>query len=384
MKRSLRILFLELILASAGLVMGQPVIAKTLVSEGVVSVPANEVVQDDLFIGAEKVEVLGRVEGDVFVGGGEVRIAGEVTGDVYIGGGTLTLENVVGGSVFAAGGNILLNGVTVGNDVLIGGGNVQIDGQSRIDGQLVAGVGNLQMAGNVGRNLIVGAGNLSLDGQVQRDALLGIGSIQAGSGARVAGTMHLPANIEESLSPNATFAQIERYQTPEGDRNSPKDWEGVGRGLKIFSFLSALVLGALALWLFPKQVAAGAERIRQDPGRTLLWGMAAMFLIPFVLVGLLVTIVGIPVAMMLLGLFVMSLYFAKIFVALALGEWIESSLPYELGKNRFFLFVIGLIAYYVLMMIPIIGGLVMFIGTVLGLGALVLSLGAASRDSRNV
>src|SRR5690606_8249322 len=60
-----------------------------------VVIGADEVVEDDLFVGAETFVLDGRVEGDLFVAGGEIIINGVVEGDLWAVGQLVVIHGVL-------------------------------------------------------------------------------------------------------------------------------------------------------------------------------------------------------------------------------------------------------------------------------------------------
>jgi cbb3-type cytochrome oxidase subunit 1 len=83
-----------------------------------------------------------------------------------------------------------------------------------------------------------------------------------------------------------------------------------------------------------------------------------------------VTIVGIPLAMALAFVLGILLYVAKIFVAFVVGELILRA--FKTSAPRIWSFLLGLVVYYVLTAIPVIGFFITVIGVLMGLGAMLL------------
>src|SRR5262245_36371106 len=85
-----------------------------------VVVPAEEVLDDDLYAVGGNIRIDGTVNGDLIACGGEVLVRGHVTGSVMASGGKVTIEGPVGGSVRAAAGRVTLSAPVHGDAMLAG------------------------------------------------------------------------------------------------------------------------------------------------------------------------------------------------------------------------------------------------------------------------
>jgi hypothetical protein len=86
-----------------------------------------------------------------------------------------------------------------------------------------------------------------------------------------------------------------------------------------------------------------------------------------------VTIVGIPLALIAIALYGICLYVAKFFVALWFGQWLAREFKFEISWLMAGL--LGVVLYWALSLIPLIGFVVTVFSLLAGLGALALSRG---------
>ena len=98
---------------------------------------------------------------------------------------------------------------------------------------------------------------------------------------------------------------------------------------------------------------------------------------PLVVLALLITIVGVPFALTLLAINVISLYTAKILSIL----WISKHLFYRLDfrKHIRLYFAFGLIVYFLLTLIPYFGTALSLAALLMGLGGLILGKSLVKR-----
>jgi len=101
--------------------------------------------------------------------------------------------------------------------------------------------------------------------------------------------------------------------------------------------------------------------------RSFTTGITTLLIIPILFGLLIITIVGIPLGLILLTFSSFILYVARIFVMIAIGTFILK----RFGKSGegFWTFVIGLVVYSLLVLIPFIGWIISFLAALFGVGA---------------
>ena len=73
-------------LLAVGLLAATPALAADIRQGTVLTVPAGEVVRDDLYLAGSEIHVLGTVDGDLVVAGSAIVVSGVVNGDVIAAG----------------------------------------------------------------------------------------------------------------------------------------------------------------------------------------------------------------------------------------------------------------------------------------------------------
>ena len=368
---------LAVMLLMMGLVTA-PVSAKVISQEtGAIVIGEDEVIVDDLYLGAESVEIAGTVEGDVYVGGGMVTMSGVVTGDLVIGGGNVRVSGEIGDDLWIGAGDVSLMGANVGDGVTIGAGSVSIDDTSSIGGSLLVGSGMLDNRAPVGRNLMAGAGMLKLNAPVGGEVRVGAEELILGSKTAIAGDLTYMTEKDLTLAEGATIAgetiQAESPRAMEG-KNWDKDREevkgalaGMKAGFGVFSYLGALVVGLVSLWLVKKPSMAVAKQVEKNFLTALGWGLLVLVLSGPALLLMTFTGIGLPLAMILGVLLLIDMYMAKIWVSMTMGTLLQKQFGWK-KMNEKVVFVLGLTLFYVVSMIPMVGGLVKLVALLSGLG----------------
>ena len=141
-------------------------------------------------------------------------------------------------------------------------------------------------------------------------------------------------------------------------------------GFHVWSYFAILLIGVLLLRVSPTGMTRISERILKNPLPLLTWGVVALFLTVPILILIAMTIIGIPLAVLLLVIFLTEIYLSKVFVGIALGQWLEVRLQPK-KSNLYAKYTVGLALLYLLMIIPIIRFFVGFVTLLLGLGAII-------------
>ena len=213
--------------------------------EGNIIIEKTEIINDDLFIGAQMVNIDGVVNGDVFVGAQTVTITGTINGNLHVGTNTLNLNGVVTGNIYVGGQNISVNNSTINGSLLSGGATVNVE-NSIIDGSILAGAGVLNINSQVGRSVYAGTGSLTIGDNTNIGKDLYYTADKQGKNV----------NISKNAIISGTTYKSEVKTTPKFDSKNMNKLTPVFHGVKLFSsilsFISALIIGFLYFKFFNK------------------------------------------------------------------------------------------------------------------------------------
>jgi hypothetical protein len=131
---------------------------------------------------------------------------------------------------------------------------------------------------------------------------------------------------------------------------------------RICAAIVAAILGLLVLQSSPTFLPDLAEKLRQQPGLTALWGIGGIFAILFG------TVFLIPLIPLLSLSAVVTSLVGSLGVALFVGQRINRND----NQSATWQFLIGLAILTVLALIPVLGGLVVFLINLFGLGVMLL------------
>lgn len=340
--------------------------ARVLSSEkGNVTVAKGEVINDDLFVGAQGATIDGIVNGDVFVGAQTVRISGTINGNLHVGGQSVTLTGSVKGNTYIGGQDIVITGANIGGSLLVGAQSVNIDKTSIIGG-----------------SLMTGAASLDIDSQIKRNVYAGAGMLTIGADAKIGKNLYYAAgqNQQTSIDKNAKIGgQIFKSETKTpppnvkaAEKNAPKILGAAFIATNILSFIGALFVGLLYMNIFGRNFKETTNIVSRFFWKS--FGLGFLIIIAFIpgLIVLLITVIGIPIAGLAVLWIIFYSYLAKIIVGAALGVWISEKTHIKMPE--FLAFALGLVIIYLLKTVPIIGFLSGVTVLWVGLGALTLQL----------
>lgn len=335
----------------------------------------DEVVDDDVLVAAESVTIAGTVHGDVYAAAERVVISGTVNGDVYAAGAVVEITGTVAEDVIAAGGTVIVRAASIGDSLITAGGTVSVSDDVTIAGGFIFGGGSVGSNASVGRGMYGAAGSFDFNGTVEKDAWLSLSTLTAGDDATIAGDLSYSVGQDTGLPESLTVHGAIHYIDPvpytsDWERFDTRGvFEGMSIGYHLWSYAAALLIGFMFLHFFGDVARNVALTMRNRFWGSLGWGIVVMFGTMPVIIVVMLTVVGIPLGLLLMGLFFLEIYFAKIFVGVLYGSFISEKMLKSPSYNKFVLFALGLGLYYVIGLVPFVNTAQMIIATILTLGS---------------
>lgn len=388
-----------------------------------VTIAADEVVEDDLYVGANRLVVDGTVDGDVIASGTDIIINGTVTGDLLAAGQSVIINGTVEDDVRAAGLVLTLGpDAQVGDDVLSAGFSLEMQSGSAVGGDLTFFGGQAIVDGAIGGDLSASTASLAFNGSVAGDVAVEVGGAtdqppfdpfmfvpDAPSIPAVAPGLTVGDNAEVGGSVDVTVPDPAVAESVPADLNATVDVdESVAQAepeqpnllldtvLEFFGRLLVLLIAALfVVWLAPVLLNEMSGYLKTEPWPSLGWGALLYFAIPFLLVTVFGFIVLLAVILGAIGLgaiggsllvatlatlgalllaFALVLAFlAKVVVGYNIGKLIFGRLRPD-GGGVWGALIVGLVIVALLVALPFIGWAANLIISIIGLGTLWLTV----------
>lgn len=348
-----------------------------------INLSKDEVINHDYFAVANSVNLSGTINGDAYIAGGNVTFDGIINGDLIVAGGNLTILGKVTGDVRAAGGNIIFS-AEVDKNVTILGGSISLSTSGKISGSLASAGGNISINSPIGKGVNAAGGQISLGNSVGETVNIYTDNLILSPTTAIIGDLNYWSENKIQMNPEASIAGKINYHYSQTPQLNVKKANNISKDNKIFGYMTAgslffylynfivtLIVGLLLIKLLPVFTTNTVKTLNTQPWISLGVGLIAVILFPIIFIILIITIIGIPVALMLLLTFIVLWFISQIFVALFLGSKIltyfnkqKSSIGWQL--------LTGLLILGVLSLIPVVNFLIGMLTYFIGIGALLI------------
>lgn len=349
------------------------------------NITINEEINTNLYLVGGYIETNDYINGDLIAIGGTTNINSIVSGDITIISGESKLTKPTTRSAKIVSGSTIIT-ENIDGDLIVIAGSVTIGENVEIKGDLIAIAQLIDIKGKIDGNVRI----ISTKASLHNCTVLGNASIKSNeiifdNNFNVIGNLNYSSSdhiyqIEKHVQGNTNYKQIE--EKGYFSVLSNKLWYG----------LTLIVIGIILIMVFPNFVQNSVMKINNQLGKTTLWGIICLILIPIIALILFITIIGIPLSLILIILYIISLYISPIFLALLVGSAIipyknsksKKKLEDKYLKNKMLLsLLLGLLIYILITSIPLLGGAVTFITIVIGFGALILTKKELLQDLKN-
>lgn len=300
------------------------------------------------------------VDDDLIATGGSMIVNAPVKSITWAGG-TLIVNEPVEKNLIAAGGTIQVN-APVGTDLLAAGGNIDINGD--VGGKIMAVGGSVTMSGNA-ENIAASGGTvvLSKNTVIRKDAMI------SASGYTTQATILGNLTVEEG-TPGSAGCQMKQI----GDM--------IGAFISIvmiLMFFGFLILGIIFVKLCPAFHAALVKTGKEKTLLSFVAGIAGLVIGGILCIILLITIIGIPLALLIFLLILIGLLLANILSGALVGEWIQQLAKKDVSP--LWGFIVGFVVLNAFFFTPVVGFFIWIIAILLGFGMMVLTCYEAYADT---
>jgi cytoskeletal protein CcmA (bactofilin family) len=388
-----------------------------------VVIKAGEVVEDDVYVTANRFVLDGTVKGDLIVFASDITINGSVEGDLIAAGQTVVLEGTVTDDARIAGSVLQLGSdAKVGGDLLAAGAGLETQDGSTVDGELVVGAAQVLLAGDVAGDVLAGSGSLELRGNFGGDVKADVGDAETSgpppsiympqSGvsmpsvppgftisdeAKIKGNLDYTQSKDIKIPAGSVGGKVTRTEPVVGTEARQQLPTPAEKAVKwsldlLRSIVTLILFGLLLGWLAPLFMKSLLEKLQTKPALSLGWGVVAYAAFFFALLVIIVVMIlgGVVFGFLTLGgvtgtliwvgilaLFAMVVAFVlitsfltKIVVGWLGGKWIVRRFNPALAEHRFWPLALGVLIVALLVALPFVGWLFSLAFMFLGLGAL--------------
>ena len=336
---------------------------------------------EDVYVAGGRVDLKGDIEGDAIVAGGHLKIGEEIRGDATLAGGIVTLTGHVSDDVRVVGGDIDIDAV-IRDDLVAIGGNVIIQQNSRVEGKAWIAAGDVDVLGEIGQDLEIVGGTVTLGGRVGGDAKIGAGRLEILPTARIEGDLSYTSGEEAVISEGAVIGGSTTRDLS-GDEFEDTWYEkGGGLGATLLWVIGLTVTGMVLLLAFPNLLEEVIAQLQATPWKSLGLGFVTLVVTPVLAVFCMILVIGAPLGLVLIAAYLIALLIAYLTTAIWLGnlglDLIGRKSP-ETWPWRTGALLAALLALTLIGVVPLIGGLILFLAVIGGLGAWAVVIAGRSR-----
>ncbi|MCJ7497421.1 MAG: polymer-forming cytoskeletal protein [candidate division Zixibacteria bacterium] len=331
-------------------------------------IPESTLIQDDYFIAGNNIKFSGKVEGDFVSASKTLTSKGVIGGNLMSVARDLDISGEVGGSFRGGAQNISLDGKLKRN-FLGFAANINLKDNSEIGGDVIAFCGELKISGKVGKGVKGSVGSVVISGVIDGDVNIQADEISIMPDAKINGNLFYKSKKEAKIEKGAQITGETKWT-----KVIPKKKKGGGlTGGKLlikFLFLCAsIVTGLFMLLVAKKEVKAVKESIFKDFLKNLGLGFVFVICVPVAAIILHFTVIGIPVSIIVLFVYLVLFYMAKIFFGFALGEKVLMLFKTNGTPAPVWSLIIGLLILYILFLVPYIHWIVYLLVLFVGFGS---------------
>jgi len=331
----------------------------------------DETVKSDIFVTGARARIDGTVDGDLFFFGQSIDISGHIKGDAIIFAQSVRVNGQIDGNIRSFSNNLTITGTVVKN-VLTVNEVVNLDSAGKVGGSFTAFAQSIGIDGRLGRDLLTMAGETIISGTIEGEVRAVGRNMSIGSSAQIAGPIHYEGDNPASVASGAKLATPVEYTKRERRSEYRQGHYYVWRVI----WTAAFVLFGLVLFLLLPKFAAETVSAGERFGAPVGLGVLVFFGVPIAAVIACVTVVGIPLGVLTLGLWLLALFCAEIVVGTVVGNWIlgKPADTWGLIGRMAAGFVIVRIVYTPLANLHVIGALVGLGIWMWGIGSIALAL----------
>ncbi len=328
-------------------------------------------------------------QGDVYLSGDEVTIDYTVDGNLFVMANTVTINAPIGGDAFIIANNILIdrdgyifsNLFSLSQNITINGSVYDIFAYS---------LNSINIDGYIYRDVRAITNNLTLTGTIVRNAYFDINTLDISSEST--DDQGNTVTSQGSINGDLNYTSKQELTIPDGivtgainysqDSSSPASVQIYILSLGKF-LVTVLVIWLLCLWLTPKFLDRTSYILSKKLPSSIGFGiLTPIVLIIASVILLLLEITSTIGGLGLVLLFAVCIISSVIFV-IAINNLICQRLKIEKTIGKLGLLIITAAIIWLLALIPVVGGVISIIATLLGLGILINGI-LLSRKNMNL
>ena len=340
----------------------------------IVVIEKNQIITSDFYASGSVIEISGVCKKDVYVAAPQIIIDGVIEGDLIFTAGAIQITGDVKGSLRGLAGQALISG-TIGKNTTLAAASFTSTPTANFLSNIFLASSNADISGTLYEDLFLGASHVRFSALSKNNAYVYAGNIRLGAKAEIEGFMEYssPQAIDIQKGAVVKGGLLEKRGVAKIYSDSVV-FNHVLVGSQVaavlmnlfFTFITAICL----FKILPNSFIRSVNNLKNHFIKSCVDGVLIILGTSIIGLLLLITILGIPIAVTLIAFSVLGLYTAKIYVLQYLAVRIKHL--YLRGWGMISVFALLCMLYFALQLVPYIGPILSVIFTLAGLGASVV------------
>lgn len=349
----------------------------------------DQTIDKTYFASGETLDIKGTINGDAFLAGSEIIVSGKINGNLFVVGNTLNIIGEVNGSIFGAGnvltiganninsaflaGNLVNLNSKINKNTYIAGNLITISNTSEIGQDLFASGSSINLNANIGRNLSIESSSASINSIINRDASIISNSISFNGNTKINNNLEILESSELSTDlNNVVLGEVIKKAVDNKVQNSR--FESIKSRILdklTFGLFAILITGLILIKFLPKEISNINKNTENNLLPNLGKGILFIIVTPIISLLLLITIIGVKLAFVVIGIYLLLMFFASIFASIFIGESFLVKVIKNKNNSMYLSLLIGVLIYTILIVIPFVGWIFSLLLTSLSIGSLI-------------
>lgn len=336
--------------------------AETVVRTGSsVSVEVNQIVENDFYAAGGSVTNSGQIKADMSAVAGSLTVNGHIGADLLAVGGTVQIHGPVKDDVRVVAGETVIAS-DVGGDVFVIGGTLKVLSSAKISGDIYFYGGDAEISGLVKGRVMGRAESFTISSAIG-GMDVGAVKVELQNGASVAGDV-VYSSPRDLIRAQGVSVGGEIVRGATGDSSAD-----TGSGFPVIFFAIWLFTTFCFFLLFRPAIESVLETVKKDTLKVGLMGAFAAVAGPIIGIVLMATVLGVWLGILKILLSLILFIITMILLPIMAGGY---ALSWWKPHRRLdaITVVAGMAIVMVTTMIPVIGGLLIFVGYAVTLGSI--------------
>lgn len=330
----------------------------------------NEIINNDVYVISQDLIVNGSISGDLIAVSNNITINGEIAGDLIAVSNNIEVNGIINGNLRTISENLIIKG-TVQKNISTISINLDTENTSFIGWNVLSLSDKISLNGQINGNVNLFSNDLDINSIIEKNLKVNIlnkeGYLTLGNKTIINGEL-----FYKNFSENIIKIDGQVIEEINSELKKSHDFFVLPWFIKKLFLIFSAILLALLLTTFIKNIDKKFEiKDTKHFLNIFLQGSILFFITPILSILLMFSFIGIPLSLILLSLYIILIYLAKIITAFFLGNIILTKLFKIKEHKKIWSGVLGIVLLWFSFSIPYFGKIISFITIIIGSGLII-------------